>query len=1266
MAYVHVEDLPDQEGSRSASLVEDDEGFPVLLLAPGTDRIPAHVWQRAYDAAVVLIVREDGFAISADEFVAERREHPGTLSYEVTRWVAIEQPTVRAYLTRDQAPSTSPVVGGACSDDFVHLHTHTEYSPLDGLSTLTEIAEVTVAHGGRYIVTTDHGNCAAHPEAQAVADKYGLRAIFGMEAYFVPDRFRRSRTWLELDGVEVEEKHLTDAEKKKAEKCSDSREARNEYTHLTLWAQSQVGLRNLWAMSTEAYRDGLYDGKPRLDWDTLDRLNEDVLAGTGCLRGPVSRCLMEDDEDGARDALLRLLAIFGDRLYVEIHTNGLEIQRKVNHRLVALAREYRIPMIAAVDSHYAIPEQKVVHKAWLAMQTGKTMTEDTSLFEGDQDYHLSSVAEVRAALADQNLDEDVIDEAIRNTVTLAERCTAEVRGEVTTPTYSKPSAQHPDPVLRDVERVMEVCFERWDQRTRGKSQPQKVYLDRFEREINLLVQKKFCGYFLIVWDYVSWAKREGCLVGPSRGSGGGSLVAYLLGITETDPVEQDLIFERFLTEGRTSLPDFDIDFPSSWRSRITSYIRERWGEEYTSNIGTITRLRSKQAINDVVRVLEPVLPYEVDHKAFEALKKAVDAADAPLAGKHLPWEEFCDQFSDIVDPMRQSYPEIFEAVDAVVDRLKTYGKHAAGVVISTGAPLTDLPMRLAEDKKNKTTMMVTQFDMNALEILGYVKFDILTLRTLDTLQECVDLIETRYGRKVSPYDWVTEYEDPQVWEEVASGKTLGLFQVETASGTRMIRRMEPASVDDLAAVVTVVRPGPMRSGLTDAFLRRRAGIEPVSYPDPRMETFVGDTYACMIYQEQVMAACMTLAGYTSDEADAVRKLLGKKQIEKVQEAGEKFVARASENGTVPEVAASLWAQMAEFAKYGFGKAHAYAYAVLGYWTAWLKFHFPVEFLVACLSTVDMDRLPEFIDEVRAMGYGVKPPDVNHSKVPFTSDGLDVVYGLSLIKGIGVETAEQIVARQPYTSLDDFIARAVEKQPGEAKSAVNMGHVKTLVEVGAFDSIVENRRAVEIQLERESSGIAKRCIHKTEAANPAHPFNLPCGFDWSSEVDPPLIPRGRGKDKVMVAKAPPKACNIRCRAYQAPSPVAAHEVAPYSREEIMRRERESLGVWITASPWEQFREEHLECSDRASKIEAGPTDLEYVGICLVDGVKTRRDKNGNTYAFVTLDMQDGKIEPICFASVWVDKSRYIKKDAAGVAVLRKNSRGYQLVDYTPYY
>lgn len=1708
--------------------------------------------------------------------------------------------------------------------NFVSLHTHTEFSTLDGLTTLPELVSTVAAHGDRAVCVSDHGNVAAHPSLQIECDKQGIKPIFGMEAYFVPDRHRRPRSWLELNDVEVSAEHLSASEKAKAKKVSDAAEVKSEYTHLVLIAQTQKGLENLWAMSTESYREGLYDGKPRLDWDTLQRFAEGVVCLTGCLRGPVARPLVEDDLDRARENLLRLYGIFTDRLYVEIHTNHLEDQIKANRGLIDLAREYRIPLVAAVDSHYALPEHQEVHDIWVRMQTGKTLTEDTSMFGGQQDYHLKSEAEVRSAL--DYLPVDVVEEAVTNTVLIAESCHARVGADIHPPIFTKPSETYPDEksrIAHDVERLRAICADNWMERLGDSEIDQEVLLDRFDQEMGVLTRLNFCGYYLVVHEYVNWAKDRGCLIGPSRGSGGGSLVAYIAKITEIEPVSIGLPFERFINEGRKSMPDFDCvsgstefhrdgggdytveglyiklhgrvdaepgecevcgtpmdsikkgymgnpsswlcvpcyksrhhltkkglpsilgrnilgrlsnqplldiiyrgvretiritvsdgrciestpehrhlttrgwmeaqkikpgdlvvmmddkrrrashtdnlsatakrrlleranyaceschsiapegvswlgkfevahldystqnienmlflcvpchrrmdgqlgtpvvfrtvssvedsgtqpvydvvmghddhswvangfvthncDFPTSWRDRVLGHFYDYYGADHITNIGTVGRLRSKSAIDSVVRVMRPTLNEEIPFIELTAVKALIDAANSSLAGKQLPWDEFCAQYPDVLESLRTRFPQVFSTIDLVVDRVKSYGKHAAGVVISTDTPLTYLPMRLAKDTKTGREVMVSQFDMEALEALGYVKFDILTVRTLDTLQECIDLVAKHTGIKIDPYKWKDEYTDPLVWDEISAGHTLGMFQIETTSGTALIRRMKPRNMAELADAITIVRPGPDRSGLKDAYLRRRAGLEPITYLHPDLEPILSSTQGTMIYQEQVMAVCRELAGYSSTEADDVRKLLGKKQVEKAAAAGQEFVSRAIKQGISSEIANTLWKQMEEFSRYcvtgdtkvhlaasgrssdgtitaeelwrrinapllppgpvgraasklpkydgpcvvcdaqessvwirgacracyvwrqkfrdvrrglyglvveadsrirpgriltvhkhepaevfevvledgrtisatanhrhltpdglrrvdqlavgdelvvdggyekhqyepsesrttvgdrllagavngcfgkenygyidggfaslmawtaqapdhceecghdgsehrlerahldgvrsnnlwdnlkmlcvschkkhdyaynerrrrwgkgrlvssskivsissrgsepvysvvfddphiwiangiatenSFNLSHAYGYALIAYWCGWLRHHFPSYHLTSLLSTVDDDRIPAFIEDCRNSGYRIVPPHINRSQAGFTTDGIDMVYGLESVKGLGAAPAQHIVAKAPYVSVEDFRTRAMAQG-----SPVNMGHLRALVAVGAFDSLYPHRRALELTLDWEMSPEAKACVHKTDHPVPTHPFKLPCGFDWANEPDPPMLPRGRGKAKVYVPKDPPKSCTVRCRQYLAPSPPDPDRIEPYSHSDIYERERELLGVWVTYSPFESIPEEILKSEDVATGlvIQDAPVNTEWVGITLVEAVKKRVDRNGNDYAFFTLNMQDSTFDAVCFSSTWEEVSSWVHPGGLGTVVVRKTPRGYTVMDYLP--
>jgi DNA polymerase-3 subunit alpha len=1229
------------------ALIEDAESFRYLLVGP-EPTIPVRTWAKAYEAGACALVSQDPggrwLVLPTQRFIENRRELPQQAAFElaVASWFAYDGPLLftdlisffppeyflddRPLVESEREAAAQSEVGGR----FVSLHTHSEFSALDGLSRVQEAVAAVVADGQQALAFSDHGNCAVHPEQQAECLKAGIKPIFGMEAYFVDDRLRRPVTRMVLeDGKEV--------------KKSDAAEVR-DYDHITLWAMDNTGLRNLWAMSTESYRDGFYY-YPRLDWDVLGRLNEGVIASTGCLRGPLARAIESGDDMKVRTVLARMLDIFDDRLYIEIHTNSLDRQRKVNEESLRYAKEFGIPIIACTDSHYTHHEDAQTHTTWLAVQTNKDVTEETGLFGGAPEYFMHTAEEVEKALS--YLPADQVELAMSNTVALANRCSASIQGVPTAPTYSKGE----NAVADDERRLREVCEANWARKVVGKRDDEQVYRDRFEREMDLLVRKQFTGYFLVVWDYVAAAKREGILVGPGRGSGGGSLVAYLAGIVEIDPVFYDLIFERFLTEGRKDLPDFDIDFPASKRDWIKNYVRKRWGEDHVVTIGTVLRLQAKSAINDALRAIKPTLGYEPDYLDFKTVSQTIKDAERSLAGKALAWDDLWAQFGDVLDPIRSKYPPVFAAADNMVGRLKSYGKHAAGVVISTDLPLTDLPLRTSDDGQ-----MVTQFDMNALQLMGYVKFDFLTLRTLDTIQDTIDLIQQTYGKKIDVYSWREELEDPQVWEEVAAGHTLGLFQVETKSGTKLTKQLGPTSVDDLAVVMTIVRPGPDRSGLKDIYLRRRAGLEPVTVPDPRMESFLGPTLGCMIYQEQVMATCMQIAGYTATEAEGVRKILGKKLVEQAAEAGKEFIRRAIECDTDPEVAKLLWSQMEEFAKYGFGKAHAYGYAVLGAWTAWLKIHFPIETLASLLSTVDDDRIPEFVQEAKRMGYQVKAPDINRSGVLFTREGTTIRYGIASIKGIS-SSAAPIVAGQPYASVEDFIDRMVTPKG----SPVNSGDLASLAAVGAFDELFPNRRALEQRLTWEASGAHKIC--QSYDSTTVGPGGLPCTFDWLHEADPPMV-KIKKKDQVPggpteTPKPPPARCTVACRQYRRPEPFDVELVVPYTADDILQRERETLGVWLSGTPFDRMPKAQLETAHKASDIEAGPIDQEYITIALVNRVVPKTTKNGDRYAWVTLFAQDGEFDAACWPDQWAKYRPVLNKDALIVAIVVKDGRGTKL-------
>jgi DNA polymerase-3 subunit alpha len=1186
-------------------LIEDNEGLR-WFICPDEDEVQVHAWTKAHAGGAVGLILADGtHYMTAETFMDSRTDAGAAFHIPKGLWLSFpEPPSYIELVTGSEVPVERR--GG-----FVQLHVHSEYSALDGLSTIDELVAKVTADDNTALAITDHGTCAGHPALQRACDKAGIKPIFGMEAYFIDDRLYRPEPG-DVEGAK----------------------RRRAYSHLILLAKDNQGLHNLWALSTEGWRDGKYY-KPCIDWDSLKRYGEGLIATTACLGGPISQLLLDDQRDAARLKLGRMLDIFGENLFLEIQPSELEEQKRLNPLLVELGREMGIPLLAAVDGHYPDLPQKELHSTWLACQTGPS-NEDYWHFD-----HTMTEAEVRERLA--YLGPQAVDEAVGNTLVVADRCNARIEAERKTPIYSKKGGH-----AADVNRLFDICTDNWA-KTEGKSNPAEVYFARFEKEMNLLIDKKFCGYFLLVWDYVREAKSRGILVGPGRGSGGGSLVAYLANITEIDPVETDLMFERFLTEGRTSLPDFDLDFPSSKRKELQNYLRDRYGDDHVMRVGTHLRYKSKGIIGKIIKVLSEELPKE----AFEdgkKISKLIDAAEAGTAGLGLSWEELWIQQGEVLEPFRVKYPKVFDLAERLVGRLNSYGSHAAGMVVSTEEPLADRwPMRAGEEGD----AMVSQFEFPDLELLWLIKLDLLTIRTLDTIQETLDLIEEARGHRIDVYAWQEEYHDPQVWQVIADGYTLGIFQIETASGTKLAKEMKPTRLQELADMGSIVRPGPARSGLTDSYLRRRSGQEQVSYPDPRLEEALGKTYGAMIYQEDIMRTCMVLAGYDGEAADGVRKILGKKKVEAVQAAGEKFLSGCVENGMNREAAERLWAQMAEFAKYGFNRAHAYAYAMVTYWCAWFKVHYPVEFLTSALSTVHKDRVFEFVAEARRMGVAVLPPDINASGVGFRPGVLEIRYGLDAIKGVGEKALADLIVGQPYASFEDFIERKGK--------AANAGVVLTLARVGAFDSLEPNRKALVERLEAKKDGSDAECVHMDLTLSIGE-RELPCGFDW--ELEPAPINKRTGKK--LKPKPLPKKCFKGCRQYTALPPVDPATVEPYTDEEIRSIEVEMLGGHLSSTPFDaipsDLREEYIETAEAA---QTGPE-----AIYLLCGVLTKKrphtDRSGNPMGFITIATETVEFDMVVFGDHWRLYSASFRVGSLVLAEVRKSTykgkEGFSLLTF----
>jgi DNA polymerase-3 subunit alpha len=1176
-------------------VVEGDDGFRILIHP--TPDIPKFIADAAKTLGVEMTIIEEPH---------EAHTHKGTFPIE-------GHPSYSEVADRYHTEADEPT--------FVHIHTHSEFSSLDGFSTIPEIVACAVADNQPAVAVTDHGTCAAHPHLQAECDDAGIKPIFGLEAYFVDDRHRRplERTKPKKENTEEEEAVF------KADQA-----AVKDYWHLVLIAMNDTGLRNLWAMSTEASRDGFYY-HPRLDWDTLERYSEGIICTTACLRGPVSRAILQDDMPMARIRMSRLQDIFGDRLYAEVHTNHLEDQFKVNAGIVKLADEMNVPCIAVVDSHYSCCEHKDAHHVWIAAQTSSNINEEAGLFDSDENYHLMTRDEVMQALLFSNDLE--CEEWVENTVKLADRCTARLAGDPSPPKFG---ATHD----ADFETLFAMCEMSWQQKCQGNARPEQEYADRFEREMKLLVAKNLCGYFDIVADYCLWAKRQGILVGPGRGSGGASLVAYLSGITEIDPVDAELPFERFLTPGRTELPDFDIDFPPSRIDEVIQYVTDKWGERCVVRVGSHIRLKSKGVLKNLAMTLRG--KHDIDFGDLEAIGKIIDAAEKNTAGLGLSWEELWNQNEDDLRPWAVKYPEIFAYAETMVGRLKSYGKHAAGFIISSDVDLTDtLPLRKAGEQ------LVAEFDMRALAEIGLVKFDFLSVRNLDTLQQCVDLIRERTGEEIDLYSWKDEYDDQDVWDFISAGNTLGCFQIETNAGTMMTKAVQPRNLHDMADVTTLDRPGPMRSKLDVQYLDRRHGRAPVSYADPRLEKVLHRTFGVMLYQEDIMGICRELAGYDEEEADYVRKILGKKKVAEAEKEGRKFIPACVERGLSQAAAEAIWSQMFEFSRYSFNKAHAYAYGMISYWCAWFSYHYPTEFFVAAMSTVDSDRIPAFVIGAENRGCQVLPPDINDSGRGFAAKGNVIRFGLDAIKGVGEAGVKWLLDHQPYTTFEEFM---------DAKP--NMAVAKPVVRAGAFDSIVPNRKQLEgiiVQYETEE---INRCVHWNPDKVGA-PNGLPCEFRWDLRV-PEIGKKGRPLKLPDISKK----CTVVCKHYEKRTSLSTIEVEPYSDGEIQEIETELFGIYLTSSPFESIPEDIREQLWTARDLDANVVGSKGIAAAIVKEVTQTKDRNQKSMAFVSLFFGDGDEKAVCFQKQWGTYKRYLRPNQLVFVQLEKTTRGFTILDVQP--
>ena len=872
--------------------------------------------------------------------------------------------------------------------NFVHLHVHTEYSLLDGASKLDALIDRVAELGQTSIAITDHGVMYGVPEFYKKAVAKGIKPIIGCEVYVAP----RSRL----------QKDFT----------LDSK-----YSHLILLAKNDVGYHNLIKIVSAAFTEGYYY-KPRTDFEYISEHAQGIIALSGCIAGSVQRLILENNFESAKKEALRYREVFGDDYYLEVQDHGLEEDKKVIDGLVKLSEQTGIPLVATNDAHYLTKQDAYIQKVLMCINMGKSINDENPMFFQTDEFYVKSSDEMIKLFGD-------IPGAVKNTVSIAEKC------NVTLDFDSMHLPKFPLDNDRDsYEYLKELCYSGMDRRYGARN-----YHERLEHELSVIKDMQFVDYFLIVSDFMHFAKSKGIAAGPGRGSATGSIVSYCLGITDIDPMKYGLIFERFLNPSRVSMPDIDIDFCVERRQEVIDYINEKYGHTAVAQIITFGTLAARAAVKDVGRVLE--IPFST----VESVSKHFSQRPGTTISGTLEKD----------DDLRNRYEnnsDIKKLIDTAlkVEGMPRHGStHAAGVVITEGAVSDFLPLSKNDD------VVVTQYQKTEVEQLGLLKIDLLGLRNITVIDKTVKLIrQTEPGFSL---DCVAQ-DDTAVFDMISAGNTFGVFQLESGGMRKLLTSLKPSSIDDIIAAVSLYRPGPMDS--IPKYLENRRDHDKIKYKTDKLKPILSSTYGCIVYQEQVMQIAREIAGYTLGHADILRAAMSKKKYDVMENERRLFIDGAVSNGISKKVAVSIFEEMSEFAKYAFNKSHAAGYAVIAYQTAYLKTHYPEMFMASLLSSVSSNtgKLKEYINESQRLGIHICSPDINKSQSDFYAENYFVYYSLSAIKSVGKRLADKIYEERkekgPYKSYIDFL----ERLPLED---LNRRAIEALVKAGAFDCFGYSRR-----------------------------------------------------------------------------------------------------------------------------------------------------------------------------------------------------------------
>ena len=1052
------------------------------------------------------------------------------------------------------------------SNKFVHLHVHTEYSLLDGFSRLKKLINRCKELNMDAIAITDHGCMFGAIDFYKEAKKAGIKPIIGCEVYTAA-------------------RSLND---------KDPNYDKSQ-GHLVLLAENMTGYSNLIKMVSKSYVEGFYY-KPRVDMEELRQHSEGIIALSACLAGDVSQALMDRNYEKAKRLTLEYRDIFGkDNYFLEIQDHNLPEQKEVNAGIIKLSKELDIPLVATNDLHYVNKEDSKIHDILMCIQMGKTVNDPSRMRFGSDEFYLKSREEM------EEIFPYAID-ALDNTVKIAERCNVEFDfNTIHLPNYDVPEGYTTNSYLR------ELCFKGLKERYEN---PNEEVIERLNYELSVIEKMGYVEYFLITWDFINYAKENNIMVGPGRGSAAGSIVAYTLKITDIDPIKYSLLFERFLNPERVSMPDIDIDFCYERREEVIDYVKHKYGEDHVAQIITFGTMGAKAAIRDVGRVLD--IPYNKVDKIAKEIPFALGMT--------------IDKALDTNPNLRELYEndaetkEIIDISKSIEGMLRHASTHAAGVVISKKPVDEYVPLYKHQDA------ITTQFTMTTLEELGLLKMDFLGLRTLTVIRDALDLIEKNYGKKIDFSKM--DYDDPKVYELLSSGNTLGVFQLESAGMRSFMKQLKPDNFEDIVAGISLYRPGPMDSIPT--YIENKNNPDKVKYIHESLRPIMEVTYGCLVYQEQVMQVVRDLGGYSYGRSDLVRRAMGKKKMDVMEEERQYFIyGKKDEDGNVeipgcisngiPEdVANKIFDDMIDFAKYAFNKSHAAAYGVLSYETAYLKAHYPVEFMAALITSVmgNTDKVVEYIRECNALGIDVLKPDINKSFGKFSVEGNNIRFGLAAVKNVGVNVINNIIDEREingtFTDFVDLVKRLDSKD-------TNKRVLESLIKCGAFDNISQNRASLMAGYESLLDSISM-----DRKKNIQGQISLFDSFGTSNETE-------QFQDIYTMPKR-----------------------EEYEERERLNLEKEVLGMYVSGHPLSQYKEE----LERKTSIDNGKLnslkedeeaffsldDREVIMGGMVVNKTIKTTKRNDIMAFIELEDLYGTIEVIVFPQILQRYNAILNEDS----------------------